>query len=95
VRLKILAPVFLLPSLRIFFGGDTCIVVEGGTLRQLIDTLASLYPGIKGLLLFCVDPSRLAMVLAAVIVGAPTILGKITPLESLSDVLFLTAIAGG
>ena len=83
------------PSLRKHIGGNTSIDVEGGTLRQLINNLDSLYPGIKGFLLNSEDTTRLAKGLAAVIDGEPTNMGLLTPLASHSEVHFLPAIAGG
>jgi len=83
------------PSLRKHIGGNTSITVEGGTLRQLINNLDSIYPGIKGFLINNEDTTRLAKGLAAVIDGEPTNMGLLAPLEPHSEVHFLPAIAGG
>lgn len=87
-----MAIVYLPYKLRHFSIGSNVIDVEGKNLKELINNLEKLFPGIKSEL---VENEKLKPGLSAVIDGRTTRLGLIHKINENSEVHFLPAIAGG
>ena len=87
-----MAEVFIPYNLRKFTNGESRLSIPATTLRELIDSLEAMYPGIKAEL---VEGDRLRPGLAAVCGYAPTRKGLMQELEPDMEVHFLPAIAGG
>jgi len=86
-------PVVGIPSLlRELTGGQRSLQVEGDTIREVIDHLDRLYPGIKERL--C-DGDRLRPSIAVVVDGHPSTLKLRHKLVESSEVHFLISISGG
>jgi molybdopterin synthase sulfur carrier subunit len=78
--------------LRSLTGGRESIQVSGGTVRQVVDALDRLYPGIKARL--C-DGGGLRPGVAVAVNTQVATLGLIQPVPPGSEVHFLPAISGG
>ena len=87
-----MAIVYLPYKLRHFSIESNVIDVEGKYLKELINNLEKLFPGIKSEL---VENEKLKPGLSAVIDGRTTRLGLIHKINENSEVHFLPAIAGG
>ena len=86
-------PVIGIPSLlRDLTAGQKSLVVEGATVRQVIENLDKLYPGIKERL--C-DGDRLRPSIAVIIDGHTSTLKLRQPLQETSEVHFVISISGG
>lgn len=86
-------PTVWIPSqLRPLTGGQETVAVKGRTVRQVIDELERLYPGIKERL--CVG-GMLRPGLAVAVGTQIATLGLAQPVEENSEVHFLPAIGGG
>jgi molybdopterin converting factor small subunit len=90
-----MAIVFLPMPIRRRIGGEASLVVEGATLRQIINHLEELIPGIRDEL---IDPElddRVMRTISAIIDGEAADMGLRTTVGEHSEVHFLPAIAGG
>ena len=90
-----MATVFLPMPLRRRIGGEVSLVVEGVTLRQIINNLEERFPGIREEL---IDPElddRVIRSISAIIDGEAADMGLRTTVGESSEVHFLPAIAGG
>ena len=75
------------PTLRPETGGELAVLVEGGTVRELLDDLTTRFPGLQGQLEY-----------ANVYVGGEDIRtrdGYETPVADSDTVILLPAMAGG
>lgn len=84
--------VFIPPPLRELTGGQELVSIEGTTVRELIDALDRLHPGVKQQL--C-DGDRLRPGLAVVVGGSASSLGLRQRVPANAEVHFLPAIGGG
>ena len=73
-------------------GGEQRIRVAGSTVRQVIDSLESAYPGMKALL--C-EGEEIMPGIAVIIDGEVTNIGMLARVQEESEVHFLPAIGGG
>jgi molybdopterin synthase sulfur carrier subunit len=87
-----MAQVWIPALLRDLTGGRDTVRVPGTRVRQLIDELDRLYPGMRGRL--C-DAEGLKSGLAVVVDGEVARLGWLQPVGPDSEVHFLPAIGGG
>lgn len=71
---------------------NATVVVEGGTVREVINNLESLYPGIKEKL---VDGFKMKSNISVAVDGEVTPLGILEKINQSSEVHFLPAIGGG
>jgi molybdopterin synthase sulfur carrier subunit len=86
-------PVVGIPSLlRDLTEGQRSLSVEGDTVRQVIDNLEELYPGIKDRL--C-EEDRLRPAIAVVVDGHTSTLKLRHKLKESSEVHFVISISGG
>jgi molybdopterin synthase sulfur carrier subunit len=86
-------PVVGIPSLlRDLTDGQRSLVVEGDTIREVIDNLDQLYPGLKERL--C-DGDRLRRSIAIVVDGRTSTLKLRERLQESSEVHFVISISGG
>ena len=87
-----MARVYIPPAMRNLTAGLAEVVVDGATVRQVIDRLDALYPGTKGHL--CRDDQlRPGLMVAVDSAVAPS--GLRERLTADSEVHFLPAIGGG
>lgn len=87
-----MAVVWIPPLLRDLTAGQETVTVEGATVRQIIDALDRLYPGMKARL--C-DEQGLRPGVAVAVDTQVARLGLLQPVAEKSEVHFLPAIAGG
>ena len=86
-------PVVGIPSLlRDLTNGQRSLSVEGDTIRDVIDNLDRLYPGLKERL--C-DGDRLRSSIAVIVDGHPSTLKLRHRLQESSEVHFVISISGG
>ncbi len=86
-------PVVGIPSLlRELTGGKSSLTVQGNTVREVVDNLDGLYPGIRERL--C-DGERLRPSFAVVVDGETSTLKLRHKLDEASEVHFVVAISGG
>jgi molybdopterin converting factor small subunit len=86
-------PTVWIPSLvRDLTGGQETVTVAGGTVRQVIEALERIYPGIEKRL--C-DPNGLRPGIAVAVDSQVARLGLSQPVGEQSEVHFLPAVAGG
>lgn len=78
--------------LRALTGGHETVRVTGGTVRQVIDALDCLYPGVKGRL--C-DGEALRPGIAVAVGTQVSSLGLLQPVPEGTEVHFLPALSGG
>jgi molybdopterin converting factor small subunit len=86
------AIVFIPTLLRPSAGGAARVEVPGATVRQVIENLDRLYPGIQAKL---VEGERLRPNLSVAVDGEVSPMGLMEPVDSDSEVHFVTAISGG
>ena len=86
--------VWIPPKLQQLTGGKQQVQVEGGNVRQVINSLERDYPGIKE---YLVDDEQQDLVpgLAVIIDGETSLLGMLEKVQENSEVYFLPAIGGG
>ncbi|MBO19197.1 MAG: molybdopterin synthase sulfur carrier subunit [Chloroflexi bacterium] len=86
--------VWIPPKLQQLTGGKQQVQVEGGNVRQVINSLERDYPGIKD---YLVDDEQQDLVpgLAVIIDGETSLLGMLEKVQENSEVHFLPAIGGG
>lgn len=89
-----MAEVWIPPKLQQLTDGKQQVLVEGTTVRRLINNLELLHPGIKD---FLVDEMEEDLVpgLAVIIDGEVSLLGMLDKVGEDSEVHFLPAIGGG
>ena len=87
-----MATVFIPLPLRKYTAGQQQVVVEGKTLRELVDNLEANFIGRKEKI---VRDGRLRPGLSAVVDGRPTRRGLLQPIGEDSEIHFLPSIAGG
>lgn len=87
-----MARVYIPALMRTLTGGAEQVTVSGRTLRQVIDSLEDLYPGLKARVL--VD-GRLSPSLSVAVDGEVTRLGLLQAVGDDSEVHFLPAMSGG
>ncbi len=87
-----MAVVFIPPLMQGLTGGDDKVSVQGATLRQVVNNLGAIYPGLKERLL---DGDDLSPGIAVSVDGEFTRLGLLQPVREESEVHFLPAISGG
>ena len=87
-----MAKVFIPAQWRDLTGGATVVEVDATSLRQVIATLESRFPGIAER---ACERGEIAGSLAVSIDGAITSRGMLAPVGSTSEVHFLPAIGGG
>ena len=86
--------VWIPPRLQQLTGGKQQIQVEGGTVRQVINSLERQYPGVKEYL--CDESEEDLMPGIAVIIdGETSQLGMLEKVQENSEVHFLPALGGG
>ncbi len=73
-------------------GGKPAVEVEGSTLRQVVEALEQVYPGMKERL---VESGRIRPNISVAIDGEVTTLGMLERVGENSEVHFLPAISGG
>jgi molybdopterin synthase sulfur carrier subunit len=86
------AVVWIPPLLRDLTGGQETVTVPGDTVRQLVDALDRLYPGVRDRL--C-DANGLRPGIAVAVGTSITRLGLAEPVPDDAEVHFLPAISGG
>jgi len=72
--------------------GQQQIVVSGSTVRQIVNNLEEIYPGIKDRL---AENNRIKPTIAVAVDGEITPLGMLEKVNEESEVHFLPAIGGG
>ena len=87
-----MATVWIPPLLRDLTGGTPTVSADGASVRQLVDALEGLYPGIKARLCQA-DSLRPGM--TVVVDGLVAPLGLLQVVKPDSEVHFLPAIGGG
>lgn len=87
-----MATVFLPTLLRPLAGGRDSVDVEGANVRQLVDNLETLCPGVKERLL---DQGRLRKNVSVAVDGEISPLGLLEEVGPASEVHFVLAISGG
>jgi molybdopterin converting factor small subunit len=87
-----MATVWIPSLMRDLTAGQAEVVVEGRTLRAVIDAMERAYPGVKGRLLRdgVLDPA-----LRALVDGRASLLGLAEPVSQESEIQFIVAVAGG
>jgi molybdopterin synthase sulfur carrier subunit len=87
-----MATVYIPPPLQSLSGGAMQVTVEATSVRQIIDRLESLYPGMKAAL---VDDDDLRPHIAVAVDGEVSVLGLVERVEADSEVHFIPALGGG
>ena len=86
-------PVVWIPSLmRDLTGGESRVTVPGTTVRQVINNLEEMYPGIRQRICYGddIDPT-----IAIAVDGELSELGMLQPVREQSEIHFLPAVSGG
>ena len=86
--------VWLPPRLQTLAGGLRQVMVDGATVRQVINNLERKYPGTRDLIMD-VEEDDLLPGLAVVVDGETSLLGLLERVQESSEVHFLPAIGGG
>ena len=87
-----MATVFIPTLLQTFTSGTKQVTIQAHNVRQLLDHLEGMYPGIKEGLL---EDGEILPNISIAIDGDISQLGLLEPLEEDSEVHFVPAIAGG
>lgn len=87
-----MATVFIPSLMRKLTDGKDRIEVRGSTVRQIIDNLDVIYPGMKDRL---VENSRMKRSIAVSVDGVATQIGLLEKVKEDSEVHFLAAVSGG
>ena len=87
-----MATVFIPSLMQNLTEGQHRVEVQGSTVRQIIESLESEYPGIKARL---VDNGRVKPNISVAVDGEVTPLGMLEKVSENSEVHFLPAIGGG
>ncbi len=86
--------VWLPPRLQRLTGGQQCVSVAGGTVRQVIDNLEAAFPGLKAEL-YDPDEDLVMPGMSVVIDGETSQLGLLERVREDSEIHFLPALGGG
>jgi len=86
------ATVFIPSLMRSMTGGLDTVDVEGSTVREIVNHLDALYPGMKDRLM---DKFRIKPSISVAVDGEVTPLGILEKVGEDSEVHFLPAIGGG
>ena len=89
-----MAEVWIPPMMQPLSGGKVRVRVAGATVRQIVNNLEDLYPGLKALL-YDEESDRLKPQIAVVVDGDVSQLGLLERVGEESEVHFLPAIGGG
>ncbi len=84
--------VFIPALLQSLTGGKSTLEVEGATVREVLENLERVYPGLSARLL---DRGRLRPNISVAVDGRVGSRGLREPVSPSSEVHFITAIAGG
>ena len=84
--------VFIPALLQSLTGGETAVVVEGATVREVVDNLEKTWPGIRARLL---EGDRLRSNLRVAVDGRIGPLGLLERVSPSSEVHFVAAVSGG
>lgn len=87
-----MARVFIPTGLQSFTNGESEVVLEGETVRDLIERLDELFPGIQQHL---VADGRLAGGVAVAVDGIASRIGLLEVVASDSEVYFIPSVSGG
>lgn len=87
-----MAMVFIPTMLQSLSSGTKQITVDGANVRQIIDALDELYPGMKSML---VEEGRIKPNVSVAIDGEIARIGLLEKVASESEVHFVPAIGGG
>jgi molybdopterin synthase sulfur carrier subunit len=87
-----MATVYIPPPLQSLSGGTTQLIIEATSVRQIIDRLETLYPGMKAAL---VDDDDLHPHIAVAVDGEVSVMGLVERVEEDSEVHFIPALGGG
>jgi molybdopterin converting factor small subunit len=87
-----MATVFIPSLMQSLTAGENQVKVEGATVRQIVNNLDSVFPGMKDRL---VDGNRIKPNISVAIDGEITPLGMLEKVGENSEVHFLPAISGG
>ena len=86
-------PTVYIPALlKSLTGGETAVVVEGVTVREVVDNLEKAWPGIRGRLLHA---DRLRSNIRVAVDGRIGPLGLLERVSPSSEVHFVAAVSGG
>jgi molybdopterin synthase sulfur carrier subunit len=86
-------PTVYIPTLlQAVTGGKSAVEVDGATVRQVIDNLEQLYPGLRERLL---DQGKLRPNISVAVDGEVTPMGLLEAVSPQSEVHFVAAIKGG
>ncbi|MQG73514.1 MAG: MoaD/ThiS family protein [SAR202 cluster bacterium] len=89
-----MAEVWIPPMMQSLSDGKGRVKVTGSTVRQILNNLESLYPGLKAHL-YDEEADRLKPQIAVVVDGDVSQLGLLERVEEGSEIHFLPAIGGG
>ena len=87
-----MATVFIPSLMQTLTDGEKQVWVEGSTVRQIINNLDDMYPGVKDRL---VEDGRVKPNISVAVDGEVTPLGMLEKVSESSEVHFLPAIGGG
>ena len=87
-----MATVHIPPPLQGLSGGVVQVTVAATSVRQIVDRLEALYPGMKAAL---VDDDELQPHIAVAVDGEVSVLGLLEHVEADSEVHFIPALGGG
>ncbi len=87
-----MANVFIPSLMQSLTDGEKQVRVEGSTVRQIINNLDGMYPGVKARL---VEDDRVKPNISVAVDGEVTTLGMLERVSENSEVHFLPAIGGG
>ena len=87
-----MAIVYIPASLRGLAAGADSIEVEGSNVRQLIDNIEKMHPGLRERL---IENGRLRTNVSVAVDGEVSPLGLLEPVSPESEVHFVAAISGG
>ena len=86
-------PTVYIPTLlQAVTGGKSAVEVDGATVRQVIDNLENVHPGIRERL---TDQGKLRPNISVAVDGEVTPMGLLEPVGPTSEVHFVAAIKGG
>jgi sulfur-carrier protein len=87
-----MATVYIPPMLQSLSGGVTQVTIEATTVRQVVERLEALYPGMVEAL---VEDGDLKPHIAVAVDGEASVLGLVERVSADSEVHFIPALGGG
>jgi sulfur-carrier protein len=87
-----MATVYIPPMLQSLSGGATQVTIEATTVRQVVERLEALYPGMVEAL---VEDGDLKPHIAVAVDGEASVLGLVERVGEDSEVHFIPALGGG